>query len=44
VFGLIFAFIAFGETLQVFEIAGIIVVLSAIGLSVINEFKNKLSK
>ncbi|MBZ0179251.1 MAG: DMT family transporter [Melioribacteraceae bacterium] len=44
VFGLIFAFIAFGETLQVFEISGIIVVLSAIGLSVINEFKNKLSK
>ncbi|MBU2493291.1 MAG: DMT family transporter [Bacteroidetes bacterium] len=38
VFGLLFAFISFGETLQTFEIIGIIIVLSAIGLSIIKEY------
>lgn len=41
VFGLLFAFIAFGESLQSFEIIGIIIVLSAIGLSVIKEYQLK---
>jgi probable blue pigment (indigoidine) exporter len=38
VFGLLIAFFVFGETLQILEIIGIVIVISAIGLSVINEF------
>ncbi len=41
VFGLLIAFIVFGETLQTFELFGIIVVISAVGLSVIYEYKLK---
>ena len=41
VFGLLIAFIAFGETLKIFEVIGIIIVISAIGLSVVYEYKTK---
>ncbi len=39
VFGLLIAFIVFNETLQIFEILGIGLVITAIGLSVIKENK-----
>lgn len=43
VFGLFIAFIVFGESLQTFEIIGIIFIISAIGLSVLKEFTLKQS-
>lgn len=41
VFGLLIAFIAFGESLQTLAVIGIVIVISAIGLSVIHEYKLK---
>ncbi|MFY9152373.1 MAG: DMT family transporter, partial [Prolixibacteraceae bacterium] len=41
VFGLLIAFIAFKETLKTLELTGILIVITAIGLSVINEYKLK---
>lgn len=41
VFGLLIAFIAFGESLQTLAVIGIVIVISAIGLSVVYEFKMK---
>jgi drug/metabolite transporter (DMT)-like permease len=45
VFGLFIAFMVFDEILQFFEIIGIVLVISAIGMSVMNEHNhNKKSK
>ncbi|MBK9099452.1 MAG: EamA family transporter [bacterium] len=43
VFGLLIAFAAFGETLQPLEVVGIIIVISALGLTLFNEYKLKRS-